>query len=104
MQEALQEEHEELKLEYTESLHIDHEKCDYVGEGEYDLDAHVFSEECEQHFTCYHCGRNFQTNADLMIHRKIEHEQKVQLCRNFSGGGCDFKDEDCTFNFTRKNY
>ena len=92
---AIQQEHEQLKLEYSKSIQLIQtlevkvddlkkqieqkegdteavtqtvdEKCDYVGEGEYDLDAHVFSEECEQHFTCYHCGRNVQTSADLMI-------------------------------------
>ena len=71
------------------------EKCEYVGEDEYDLDAHAFSEECDQHFTCYYCGHNLNTKAGLMIHRKIEHEHKVKPCRNFSGGGCDLKDEDC---------
>ena len=73
------------------------EKCEFIGEDEYDLDAHVFSEECEQHFTCYYCGMNFYTKKDLMIHRKIEHEQKVKPCRNFSGGGCELKDEDCWY-------
>jgi hypothetical protein len=61
------------------------------------LDAHVFSEECEQHFTCYHCGRNFQTKADLIVHRKIEPEEKVKPCRIFSEGGFDFEDEDCWY-------
>ena len=85
---AIQQEHEELKLEYSKSIQliqilevkvddlekqIEHkegdteavtqtvdEKCDYVGEGEYEFDAHIFSEECEHHFICFYCERNFQ--------------------------------------------
>ena len=32
-----------------------------------------------------------------MIHRKIEHEEKVKPCRNFSGGKCDFRDDECWY-------
>ena len=46
-------------------------KCEYVAdsEDEHDLDAHVFSEDCDQHLVCCHFGRNFQTTADLMVQR-----------------------------------
>ena len=57
-------------------------------EDEHDLDAHVLSEDCDHYLACCHRGRNFQTNADLMVHRKQEHEEKVKPCRHFSGGGC----------------
>ena len=52
-------------------------KCEYVAdsEDEHDLDAHVFSEDCDQHLVCCHFGRNFQTTADLMVQRKQEHEE-----------------------------
>lgn len=74
-------------------------KCEYVADSddEHDLDAHVFSEDCDQHLACLYCGRNFQTKADLMLHRKQEHEEKVKPCRHFSGGGCVLGDDACWF-------
>lgn len=92
-----QTEHNDKEADTEPVEQTNNEKCEYVGEDEYDLDAHAFSEECDQHFTCYYCGHNLNTKAELMIHRKIEHEHKVKPCRNFSGGGCDLKDEDCWY-------
>ena len=68
-----------------------HEKCDYVGEGKYNLDDHVFWE--EEHLPVIIVEEI--SKADLMIQRKIEHTEKVKPCRNCPGGGCDLKDEDC---------
>jgi hypothetical protein len=48
-------------------------------ENEHHLDAQLFSEDCDHYLACCHCGRNFQTKADLMVHRKQEHEEKVNL-------------------------
>ena len=46
-----------------------------------------------------HCnfGRNFKTKADLMKHRKEEHEEKVKPCQHFWGGDCYLGEEDCWF-------
>lgn len=82
---------------------LKHKICEYIEEDEYELDAHVWSEECDQHFTCCHCGRNFQTKADLMMHRKEEHEEKVKPCRHFLGGGCHLGEEDCWFSHSESS-
>ena len=73
-----QTEHNDKEADTVPIEQTNNEKCEYVGEDEYDLDAHAFSEECDQHFTCYYCGHNLNTKAELMIHRKIEHEHKVE--------------------------
>jgi hypothetical protein len=72
-------------------------------EDEHDLDAHVLSEDCDHYLACCHHGRNFQTNADLMVHRKQEHEKNVKPCWHFSGGGCVLDDKACWFSNIKSN-
>ena len=81
----------------NKSLENVENKCEYVAdsEDEHDLDVHVFSEDCDQPLGCCYCGRNFQTKADLMIHRKQEKGEKVKPFWHISGGGCVLGDEAC---------
>ena len=49
------------------------------------------------------CDGKFETNKDLMIHKKKEHSEKVQVCWNYSTGKCDFGENLCWFLHTNLN-
>ena len=39
----------------------------------------------------------FKTKADIMIHRKKEHQETVKPCSQFQSGTCRFKSDSCWF-------
>ena len=48
------------------------------------------------------CEENFHKLRELMRHKKVPHEEKVQLCCNYASGTCDFGDEECWFSHEEK--
>ena len=47
--------------------------------------------------TCNECDTNFKGKNELMMHKKITHEKKVQKCRKFQQGNCVFDKNRCWF-------
>ena len=56
--------------------------------------------ESEIDIKCHYCGENFETKGDFMTHRKDAHIEKVNLCRFFAEGKCDFGD-GCWYNHSK---
>ena len=76
------------------------DKCEYEAADGYELDGHIWSEhdeEATESFACQFCGKNFPSLKDLMSHKKIDHNERVSVCLNFSNGTCTFEDEKCWF-------
>ena len=77
-------------------------KCGYEAEDGYQLDGHFWIEhdEEEENMTllqCQHCDETFSIMKDLMIHKKKEHMEIVNICWNFSNDACPFGDKKCWF-------
>ena len=72
--------------------------CGFEADDIYDLDAHWFSTKCgDSLIACHFCEMNFQTKSDLMKHRKHNHPEKVNICQNFLGVGCNLGEDACWF-------
>ena len=86
------EETEELDLSVGQRYS---KKCGYEAEDGNQLDGHFWSEhdEKEENMTllqCQHCDETFSNMRDLMIHKKKEHIEIVDICWNFSNDACPF--------------
>ena len=46
---------------------------------------------------CNLCGKVFTTRSSFLDHRKKEHGQAVQKCKNANNGVCIFGNEKCWF-------
>ena len=71
-------------------------ECEYPAEDIIDLGEHMYEFHTENPFyniSCYYCGDDFKAKNDLMKHRKIDHEEKVNLCNLFLEGICVFGEE-----------
>ena len=51
----------------------------------------------EAEFNCNLCGKVFITRSLFLEHRKKEHDQAVQKCKNENNGKCIFGSETCWF-------
>ena len=51
----------------------------------------------ENTFKCYVCSQIFERRAQLMSHKKKEHNDIVRFCNQFRQNNCKFKDETCWF-------
>ena len=75
-------------------------RCDYEAQDRYELDGHIWmehEEDEEGHITCKFCRERFANVANLMVHKKIKHKEKIATCKNFIEGGCPFEDKRCWF-------
>ena len=93
------EETEELDLSVGQRYS---KKCGYEAEDGNQLDGHFWSEhdEKEENMTllqCQHFDETFSNMRDLMIHKKKEHIESVDICWNFSNHACLFGDKKCWF-------
>ena len=82
-------------------------ECEYPAEDHYDLGEHMYEVHAEENpeytISCHYCGNCFKSKDDLMIHNKKNHSEKIQPCRNFLEGKCDFSDINCWFSHDTKN-
>ena len=46
---------------------------------------------------CFICNQNFETKADMMIHRKCFHRSMVRKCTDFLKNQCRFQEKFCWF-------
>ena len=101
------------------------QKCDYTVNDVYEFDAHRWSEHEEDEveyndfgddqesghtnlgqksekytetFKCNICDENFPRKAELMRHKKREHNEHVATCWKYSLELCTFTEESCWFN------
>ena len=76
------------------------EECEFPADCMNDLVYHMHEfhplEENGQKMGCNFCSDRFGTKSDLMIHKKTAHPEKLQFCRNFIAGNCNY-DNDCWF-------
>ena len=75
-------------------------RCDYEAQDRYELDGHIWTEHEEDeegHVTCKFCSEKFATIANMMMHKKIKHREKIAICQNFIADGCPFEDKRCWF-------
>ena len=76
------------------------DKCEYEAEDGYVLYGHTCAEHDEEDtklIVCQYCEENFPSFKYLMIHKKVEHVDKVSFCWYFSHGCCIYGDK-CWFN------
>ena len=53
-------------------------------------------------YPCNQCEKVFSTQTDIMEHRKKEHKQHVQFCRNENNGICIYGFQKCWFRHENK--
>ena len=78
--------------------------CDDYFESKEDLDEHESKHAVNidmSRLSCNFCENTFGTIRDLMSHKKLEHSDKVSICRDFTNGACHFGDENCWFNHSK---
>ena len=72
------------------------EECEFPADNMHDLVYHMYEfhplQTQENGMACNFCSDKFKSNADLMMHKKRDHIERVQLCVNFDDGNCDFGD------------
>jgi hypothetical protein len=86
------------------------QECHYQAEDIFDYDGHVWSEICtdptvqnqndsdQSHsLSCQFCDEKFAILRELMLHKKRQHEDQIDLCWNYASGKCDFGDDNCWF-------
>ena len=65
-----------------------------------DLGEHMYEfhkgEEWDEVYCCQYCEMKYPTKRDLMVHRKRNHGEKVNICKYFIKGTCHFEDR-CWF-------
>ena len=90
-------------MSHRKEDHPSHKKCRYFLKGEckfsgdecwYLHEDKVEIENGSKSEVCYECRSNFETNFDLMEHKKTKH-QKLRPCKKFERGICDRSAEDC---------
>ena len=72
------------------------EKCGYEAEKMYVLDAHTW-EMHDDSIKCNLCDNTFENKRDLMIHKKEDHTEKIELCWHYSKGTCPYGEDKCWF-------
>ena len=48
-------------------------------------------------FSCQFCNKKFVCLRELMIHKKRQHEENIDICWNYATGNCNFGSENCWF-------
>ena len=48
-------------------------------------------------FGCYVCNQTFLSKNRMMRHRKREHPESAQMCREFGIGSCDKEEDNCWY-------
>ena len=76
-------------------------ECEYPAEDIYDLGEHMYEVHAEENtdygISCHYCRNFFPSKSDMMLHSKRAHPEKLQPCRNFAEGKCDYTSTDCWF-------
>ena len=82
-------------------------ECEYPAEDIFDLGEHMYEVHAENNneyeVSCHYCSQFFKTKSDVMLHNKRAHKEKVQPCRNFAQGHCDFTESECWFSHTKSS-
>ena len=47
--------------------------------------------------TCNICKEVFTGKSEVMIHKKVNHEESVSICHNYKDGKCDYPPERCWY-------
>ena len=56
-----------------------------------------YSNDLEKEHDCTVCEEMFLTKSQMMIHKKMEHEELVPICNSFKRGKCDFPATKCWY-------
>ena len=77
-------------------------KCDFEAADGYELDGHIWAEHDDddtddESISCPYCDESFSEMKDFMVHKKVNHVEKVSLCWNFTDGSCIYGEESCWF-------
>ena len=51
----------------------------------------------EEHIKCFICNKIFESKAQMMSHRKLEHSNLITPCNKFRLGNCRFRMEVCWY-------
>ena len=47
--------------------------------------------------TCNICEESFSRKSEVMIHKKVNHEESVPICHDFRDGNCEYPQERCWY-------
>ena len=76
-------------------------ESEYPAKDIYNLGEHMYTVHAEDNtdykISCHYCGNFFRSKSDVMLHSKKVHLERLQPCRNFPEGNCDFTSTDCWF-------
>ena len=67
---------------------------------EHFIDPTMQQENKSDHSTspsCQFCDNKFTLLRELMEHKKIQHEEKINICWNYPSGNCEFGSDNCWF-------
>ena len=91
------------------------EQCNYEADDGYHLDMHTYAEHeqdidsieiDEESFQsvdennslkCQFCDERFNAKKDLMLHKKLKHNENVSVCWKFPSEKCGYNDDTCWF-------
>ena len=71
--------------------------CAYGSEAFWWSHAGGLKNQNQINYTCSLCDKVFQDRAQLMKHRKVDHEHAVSMCNHALNGTCHFGSENCWF-------
>ena len=66
--------------------------------GEHMILIHKFEDSKEACY-CDYCGGKFETKKHLMIHRKNNYEERVNISRYIKKDNCAFDDKTCWYRY-----
>ena len=55
------------------------------------------------HLSCQFCDSTFVLLRELMVHKKRQHEERINICWNYASKNCDFGSENCWFLHTERS-
>jgi hypothetical protein len=79
-------------------------ECEFPVRDIWELGEHIYEFHTLKtygEFVCTFCNERFGRKRDLMVHRKIDHEEKVGKCRSFSSGNCIYGTNECWWRHER---
>jgi hypothetical protein len=79
-------------------------ECEFPARDIWELGEHIYEFHTLKtygEFVCTFCNDKFGRKRDLMVHRKIDHEEKVGKCRSFTTGTCIYGTNECWWRHER---
>ena len=83
------------------------EECEYPADNLCELGEHMYEyhkyEDSVEVVYCNYCNMKFENKNKLMVHRKNDHEDRINMCRYFLKDRCAFDNQTCWYSHKNLN-